>query len=62
MLNSNWIAKWKSKGLADKSPKVISTSGNTLTASVNYYGDKARLKFTGSFLQQKESHRAIKKL
>ena len=51
-LNSNWIPKWKSKGLSNESLEVISTSDNTLTASVNYYGDIARLKFTGSFLQQ----------
>ena len=52
-LNSNWITKWKSKGLSNKSLKVISTSDNTLTQSINHYGDKVRLKFTGSFLQQK---------
>ena len=52
-LTSNWIAKWKSKGLSNESLEVISTSDNTLTASANYYGDRARLKFTGSFLQQK---------
>ena len=53
MLNSNKITKWKSKGLFNESLEVISTSGNTLTPSINYYGDKARLKFTGSVLQQK---------
>ena len=52
-LNSNWITKWKSKGLSNESLEVVSTSDNTLTPSVNYYGDKARLRFTGSVLQQK---------
>ena len=52
-LNSNWIMKWKSKGLSNESLEVVSTSNNTLTPSVNYYGDKARLKFTRSVLQQK---------
>ena len=52
-LNSNWITKWKSKGLSNESLEVVSTSDNTLTPSVNYYGDKVRLRFTGSMLQQK---------
>ena len=51
-LNSNWITKWKSKGLSNESLEGISTSDNTLTLSINYYGDKAKLKFTGSVLQQ----------
>ena len=52
-LNSNKITKWKSKGLSNESLEVISTSNITLTPSINYYGDKARLKFTRSVLQQK---------
>ena len=52
-LNSKWITKWKSKGLSNESLEVVSTSDNTLTPSVNYYGDKVRLRFTGSVLQQK---------
>ena len=53
-LNSNWITKWKSKGLSNESLEVVSTSDNTLTPSINYYGDKVSLKFTGSVLQQKK--------
>ena len=52
-LNNNWIKKWKSKGLSNQSLEVVSTSDNNLTPSVNYYGDKVRLRFTGSVLQQK---------
>ena len=52
-LNCSWITKWKSKGLSNESLEVVSTSSNTLTPSVNYYREKARLKFTGSVLQQK---------
>ena len=52
-LNSKWITKWKSKGLSNKSLEVVSISNNTLTPSINYYGDKVRLRFTGSVLQQK---------
>ena len=49
-LNSKWITKCKSKGLSNESLEVVSTSENTLTPSINYYRDKARLRFTGSVL------------
>ena len=52
-LNSNWITKWNSKGLSNEILEAVSTSDNTLTPSVSYYKDKAKLKFTGSVLQQK---------
>ena len=52
-LNSKWVTKWKSKGLSNESIEVVSKTDNTLTPSINYYRDKARLKFTGSVLQQK---------
>ena len=52
-LNSNWITKWKSKGLSNERLEVVSTSSNNLTPSTNYCGDKARLRFTGNVLQQK---------
>ena len=61
-VNSNWIIKWESKGLSNESLEVVSTSDNTLTPSVNYYGDKVRLRFTGSVLQQKTvtySHKKV---
>ena len=53
MLNNDKTTKWKSKGLFKENLEVVSTSDNTLTPSINYYRDKARLKFTGSVLQQK---------
>ena len=46
MLNSKLITKWKSKGLSNESLEAISTSDKTLTPSINYYGEKARLIFT----------------
>ena len=61
-LNSKWITKWKSKGLSNEILEVVSTSDKTLTPSVNYYGDKVRLRFTRSVLQQKQLHTVIKKL
>ena len=45
-LNSNWITEWKSKGLSNESLEDVSKTDNTLTPSVNYYGDKVRLRFT----------------
>ena len=61
ILNSNWITKWKSKGLFNESLEIISKTDNALTPSVNYYGDKLRLRFTESVLQQKELHTVMKK-
>ena len=61
-LNSNWITEWKPKRLSNKSLKVVSTTNNALSPSVNYYGDKLRVRFTGSVLQQKAvtySHKKI---
>ena len=52
-LKSNWIARWKSKGLSNESHEVVSKTDNTLTPSVNYYRNKVRLRFTESVLQQK---------
>ena len=36
-----------------ESLEVVSETDNTLTLLVNYYGDKVRLRFTESVLQQK---------
>ena len=38
--NSNWMTKWKSKGLSNENLEVVSTSNITLTPSINYYVDK----------------------
>ena len=61
-LNSNWITKWKSKGLSNENLEVVSTSDITLNLSINYYGDKARLRFTASVLQQKTVTCSYKKV
>ena len=42
MLNSNLIVKWKLKRLSNENLEVVSTSDNTLTPSINYYGDEVR--------------------
>ena len=46
--NTNYISLWKSKGLSSESIKPPTTSDNSLTPILNYYGTKTRVKFTGS--------------
>ena len=50
--NTNYVSSWKSKGLSAESIKPLTTSDNSLTPIVNYYGTKTRVKFTGSCLKQ----------
>ena len=50
--NSDYISSWKSKGLSAESIKPPTTSDNSLTPELNYYGTKTRVKFTGSCLKQ----------
>ena len=48
--DTDYISSWKSKGLSDESFKPPTTSDNSLTPSLDYYGDKIRVKFTKSCL------------
>ena len=41
-----------SKGLSAESVKPPTTSDNSLTPELSYYGTKTRVKFTGSCLKQ----------
>ena len=50
--NTGYVSSWKSKGLSAESIKPHTTSDNSLTPILNYYGTKARVKFTGSCLKQ----------
>ena len=54
--NTNYISSWKSKGLSAESIKPPTTSDNSLTPALDYYGIKARVKFNGSCLKQKISN------
>ena len=49
--NTRYIS-WRSKGLSDKTIKPPSTSNNSPTPVLSYYGTKTRVKFTGSCLKQ----------
>ena len=50
--NTDYVSSWKSKGLSAESIKPPTTSDNSLTPELNYYGTKTRVKFTGSCLKQ----------
>ena len=49
---ADYVLSWKSKGLSDESIKPPTTSDNSLTPALSYYGTKTRVKFTGSCLKQ----------
>ena len=50
--STDYVSSWKSKGLSAETIKSPSTSDNSLTPAVSYYGSKTRVKFIGSCLKQ----------
>ena len=50
--NIDYVSSSKSKGLSVESSKPPTASNNNLTAVLNQYGTKTRVKFTGSYLKQ----------
>ena len=50
--NTDRVSSWKSKGLFAETIKPPTTSDNSLTPTLSYYGTTTRVKFTGSCLQQ----------
>ena len=50
--NTDYISSWKSKRLSAESIKPPTTSDNSLTPALNYYGTKTGVKVTGSYLKQ----------
>ena len=50
--NTDYISLWKSKGLSTETIKPPTTSDNSIAPKLNYYGNKVRVKFTGSCLKQ----------
>ena len=50
--NTEYVSSMKSKGLSTESIKPPTTSYNSLTSALNYYGTKTRVKLTGSCLKQ----------
>ena len=53
--NTDYISSWKSKELSVESIKPPTTSENSHTPALNYYGTKTRVKFTGSCLKQSKT-------
>ena len=49
---TDYVSSWKSKGLSDETIKPLSTSDNSITPALSYYGIKTRVKCTGSCLKQ----------
>ena len=52
--NTDYVLSWKSKGLSSESIKPPTTSDNSLTPALKYYGTKTRVTFTGSCLKQSQ--------
>ena len=48
------VLSWQSKGLSNKSVKLPTTSDNSLTPELNYYGTKIRVKSTRSCLKKSD--------
>ena len=44
--NTDNVSSWKSKGLSAETIKPPTTSDNSLTPALSYYGTKTRIKFT----------------
>ena len=60
--NTDYISSWKSKGLSDEIIQPLTTSDNSLTPALNYYGTWTRVRFTGSCLKQSKisyNHRKV---
>ena len=50
--NTDYVSPWKSEGLSSESIKPPTTSHNSLTPALNYYGTETIIEFTGSCLKQ----------
>ena len=49
---SDYVLLWQSKELSNERIKPPTTTNNSLTPELNYYGTKTRVKFTRSCLKQ----------
>ena len=46
------VLSWRSKGISNESIKPPTTTDNSLSPRLSYYGTKMRVQFTGSCLKQ----------
>ena len=60
--NTDYVSSWKSKGLSSESIKPPTTSDNSLTPALNYYGIITRVKFTGICLKQSKKSNTYEKI
>ena len=51
IVNTDFISEWLSKGLSSEGIKPPTVFNNSLAPTINNYGTKTRVKFTGSCLQ-----------
>ena len=51
---SDYVLSWQSKGISNESIKPPTTSDNSLTPELNYYGIKTRVKCNRSCLKQSD--------
>ena len=52
MIGNTYYVSWKSKWLSAKTVKPPTSSDDSLTPELSYYGRKTTVKFTGSCLQE----------
>ena len=48
----DYVLSWQSKWLSNESIKPPTTTNNSITPELNYYGTKSKIKFTGSCFKQ----------
>ena len=51
---AGYVLSWQSKGISNESIKPPTTTNNSLTPELKYYGTKTRVKFTRSCLKQSD--------
>ena len=62
--NTDYVSSWKSKGLSAETIIPPTTSDNSLTPGLSYYGTKTKEKFYGRYLKEPKvsyTHGAIVK-
>ena len=52
IFTADYVLSWQSKGLSNESIKPPTTTNNSLTPELNYYGTNTKVKFIGSCLKQ----------
>ena len=48
----DYVSSWRSKGISNESINPPTTTDNSLSPKLSYYGTEIRVQFTGSCLKQ----------